>query len=237
MTESQGSRILLTGVETGACHRVASALRADGRFETHIREWSPEMTDQLAGEHFSAIVIWLPIPGAGLGVLLSAIRSKMARCRESGVVIIAPDDEVDAVARLEGRGVNRVVSVEDPVSAVVEAVASVLGVAKRVTVRIPVQLELTLPAGECLAFCQTENLSETGMLIKGFQHYPAGTRFGFEMFIPGTDRRLKGVAEVARSTDSGRETVEGFGARFVDVDDTDRTLLLEMLNDTTDVTN
>jgi hypothetical protein len=63
-------------------------------------------------------------------------------------------------------------------------------------------------------FCQTENVSETGMLLRGFGHYPPGTTIDFEIDIPGQSDPIRGSATIARTTNVQLERMEGVGARF-----------------------
>lgn len=236
MIERETANILLTGASVTEDNEILSVLTAGG-FAIRVEPWTPEVPELVESQTFDAIIVRLPLPGVGLGVLLSSIRARAARCRQSGLVILTPEDDIGAIERLVGRGVNRVLPNSATPAEVFEALEAVQGVAHRVSIRLPVQLEVTLPAGDSQAFCQTENLSESGMLIRGFQHYPLGTRFSFQLQVPGTDRCLKGVAEVARTTDVGREDLEGFGARFVEVESSDRLILEHILMEKRDPVN
>ncbi|MEN8164611.1 MAG: PilZ domain-containing protein [Acidobacteriota bacterium] len=217
MAERPPAKILVTGTSVQHDDELVSVIRAAG-FEVCLEPWHSEVPALVESQAFGAIVVHLPLPGVGLGVLLSSIRARAARCRQAGLVILTPESDIGAVEKLVGRGVNRVLPNSATAVEVLEALEVVQGVAQRVSIRLPVQLEVTLPAGDSQAFCQTENLSESGMLLRGFQHYPLGTRFSFQLQVPGTDRCLKGIAEVTRTTDAARENVEGFGARFVEVE-------------------
>ncbi len=220
MAERAQTSILLTGAGVTNDDELLSVVRAAG-FNVRVEPWHSEVPALVESQAFDAIIVQLPLPGVGLGVLLSSIRAREARCRQAGLVILTPENDIGVVEKLVGRGVNRVLPNTATPEEVLEALKAVHSVAHRVSVRLPVQLEMILPAGESQAFCQTENLSESGMLLRGFQHYPLGTQFSFRLQLPGTDRCLKGVAEVARTTDVGRENVEGFGARFVEVEESE----------------
>ena len=217
MAERLPTKILVTGTSVQHDDEIFSVVRAAG-FEVCLEPWHSEVPALVESQAFDAIVVHLPLPGVGLGVLLSSIRARAARCRQAGLVILTPESDIGAVEKLVGRGVNRVLPDTATALEVLEALEAVQGVAHRVSIRLPIQLEVTLPAGDSQAFCQTENLSESGMLLRGFQHYPLGTQFSFQLQVPGTDRCLKGIAEVTRTTDAARENVEGFGARFVEVE-------------------
>jgi hypothetical protein len=209
---------------------MAMALTSGG-FITRVEPWTIEVPELVESQAFDAIIVRLPLPGVGFGVLLSSIRARAARCRQAGLVILTPKEDIRAVEKLVGRGVNRVLPDDAGSEEILAAVLSVQGAAHRVSIRLPVQLEISLPTGNRQAFCQTENLSDSGMLLRGFQRFPPGTRFSFEMQVPGEDLSLKGVAEVTRTTDVERETIEGFGARFVEIKSPDRWLLEQVLVD------
>lgn len=217
MAERAQTSILLTGAGVTGDGEMVSVVKAAG-FKVRVEPWDSEVPALVESQAFDAIIVQLPLPGVGLGVLLSSIRAREARCRQAGLVILTPESDIGAIEQLVGRGVNRVLANTATAAEVLEALEAVQCVAHRVSIRLPVQLEVTLPAGDTQAFCQTENLSESGMLLRGFQHYPLGTQFSFRLQLPGTDRCLTGVAEVTRTTDVGRENIEGFGARFVEVE-------------------
>ena len=228
MTERTTPNILLTGTSVRDDDEVVMAL-TEGGFVTRVEPWTREVPGLVETQAFDAIIVRLPLPGVGLGVLLSSIRARTARCRQAGLVILTPKEDIGAVEKLVGRGVNRVLPDDTCPAELLAAVKSVQGAAHRVSIRLPVQLEISLPTGDRQAFCQTENLSDSGMLLRGFQWFPPGTRFSFEMQVPGEDLRLKGVAEITRTTDVERESIEGFGARFVEIDPTDLWMLEQVL--------
>jgi DNA-binding NarL/FixJ family response regulator len=236
MEEQATIKILVTGSEEISDDELLVALGEAG-FDARVQPWHAEVPALVESELFDAIVVRLPLPGVGFGVLLSSIRSRSARCRQAGLVILTPENEIGAVEKLIGRGVNRVLRNSSKPSEIVAAIEEVQGAAKRVSIRLPIQLEVTLPAGDSRAYCQTENLSESGMLLRGIQHYPLGTRFSFQLQIPGTDHCLGGIAEVTRTTDAAREQIQGLGARFVEVDSSDRWMLDQFFEDSDELSN
>ncbi len=62
---------------------------------------------------------------------------------------------------------------------------------------------------------QTDNVSLSGMLVRGSQSYPRGTRVQFELPLPGQVAPVVGEGDVVRSTAQGRESVRGYAVRFV----------------------
>src|SRR5262249_57287484 len=63
--------------------------------------------------------------------------------------------------------------------------------------------------------CQSENISETGMLLRSPEAYPIGTRVRFECTLPGDRSPLRGEAEVVRHTVSEVEQVQGIGVKVI----------------------
>jgi hypothetical protein len=77
------------------------------------------------------------------------------------------------------------------------------------------QLEVWLEQGAHRVLTLTQNVSASGMLVLGGHELPVGTRVAFELLLPGQMPAVCGQIEVTRHTDSGREHVDGFGARIV----------------------
>jgi hypothetical protein len=76
--------------------------------------------------------------------------------------------------------------------------------------------------------CQTENLSATGVLVRGPQ-LEIGTVFAFELVFKDHPTPLRGRARVVRHTNP-REPVKGFGAHFLSFDGEGRERLAEYLS-------
>ncbi|MCD4749629.1 MAG: PilZ domain-containing protein [Thermoanaerobaculales bacterium] len=228
MQDEASGRILLTGFAPGEADALVTELKVLG-YQVFIRSWSDEVLDLLATVLFNALVVRYPLPGAGFGVLLSSVRAKASLSRGAGFLIVAPPDDVNLLQGLIGRGVNRVLPTNASIKEMVSTIEGIHGVAPRFTLRMPVQLEVQLPSRFLKAYCQTENMSESGMLLRGFSHYPSGTVFSFEVQIPGEDAVIRGTAEITRTTDSGRENLEGFAAKFLEVEQSGQSALLQIL--------
>lgn len=217
-------RVLLTGFEQGDIRRLLPPLEAFGLNLHHV-PWGDDAFELILAERFDAIVVRYPPEGAPFARFLSSIRSPSAPCRACGLVLLAVDGSEERARQLLGLGVNRVVSLDAPRQELAEVVAGLLQVAPRVPLRLPTRLLLRERDRRSAAFCQTVNLSSTGMLVAGFAIYPVGALLDFELSLPGDDRPVRGAVEIARHANPTREGVEGFGARFETFEDTDRTRL------------
>lgn len=233
--DSRASRVLLLGGGGPSWDIRRMNLLAAGYAVSFIdleNEESDDRLEEALERSYQAIIIMFKRRTAILGRLLSSIRSRMSPNHEAGVVVMAERLMEDEAKKLIGRGVNRVVSIEAPSEELISAVESTIKVAPRAEFRTSVELEISLPQRILQALGQTENLSESGMLVRGFHHYPPGTAFRFRFTIPGTELVIRGQAEIARQTDLSRERLKGFGARFTQLDDESKKALEQALSET-----
>jgi hypothetical protein len=149
------------------------------------------------------------------------------------VVLVCEPRHLDAAQTFVGIGVgiNRAITADDMNERLAPTILELSSVAPRATLRAPTRVVLHLEQRPLRTFCPTENVSETGMLLRGFGHYPPGTTIDFEINIPGQSDPIRGRATIARTTNVAAERMEGVGARFNDFRDGDRARLTEYLND------
>ncbi len=130
-----------------------------------------------------------------------------------------------------GVGINRAIPTDNAEELLAASIAELATVAPRLALRAPTRVVLQLEQRPLRTFCQTENISETGMLLRGFGHYPPGTTIDFEINIPGQSDPIRGTATIARTTNVSLERMEGVGARFQTFIGQDEGRLTEYLND------
>jgi hypothetical protein len=130
-----------------------------------------------------------------------------------------------------GVGINRAIASDDVNELLATSIMELSSVAPRVTLRAPTRVVLQLEQRPLRTFCQTENVSETGMLLRGFGHYPPGTSIDFEINIPGQPDPIRGSATIARTTNLSLERLEGVGARFESFLGADQGRLTDYLNE------
>lgn len=222
-------RVLLTGLEQSELGRFLPPLAAYG-LQLHHVPWGDDAIDLVREERFDAIVVSFPAEGASLARFLSSVRSASGVSRDCGLVLLAVAGSEERARQLVGHGVNRVVSFDAARRELAEAVVAVLQVAPRVPLRLPTRVLLQDNDRRSATFCQTVNLSTSGMLVAGFAIYPVGALLDFELTLPGDQRPIRGGAEIARHANPIREGVEGFGARFVTFRETDRLRLEAFLS-------
>jgi hypothetical protein len=95
----------------------------------------------------------------------------------------------------------------------------------RSAVRVMVQLDATIDDGQMARMYQTENLSQTGMLLRTRQPLPVGTDVAVQFLFPGDPMLsraslpggyefVEGEARVVRHTHPAKERVEGMALQF-----------------------
>jgi hypothetical protein len=70
-------------------------------------------------------------------------------------------------------------------------------------------------AGAPPLVCQSETVSEHGLLLKTDARYPLATRVGIEFSLPGERTPVQGEAEVMRHAEVGVEGVKGMGLKML----------------------
>ena len=123
---------------------------------------------------------------------------------------------------LQGRGAALLLDhLEEGDEALRRAISESLGVAARLAVRIPIRLEVGIEAERFHRFCETRNISSSGVLISTSRPLSVGMRFNFELTLPYTLGPVTGIAKAVRHTDPEHEGTTGFGSTFLSLNDGD----------------
>ena len=205
----------------------------DSDIDLLLAPWDDNTLELVQSRQFDSIIIGFPGPITALRRFVQCIRSPGSACQRSGVILISEAQHIEAAQTFVGIGVgiNRAITVTELKDALVPVILELSAVAPRATVRAPTRVVLHLDRRPLRTFCQTENISESGMLLRGFGHYPPGTTIDFEINIPGQPDPIRGRASIARTTNVALERMEGVGARFENFRDGDRARLTDYLND------
>jgi hypothetical protein len=211
----------------------AKAAVADSDIDLAFAPWDDNTLELVQSTHFDVVVIGFPGPITALRRFVQCIRSPGSASQRSGVMLLCEPRHIQAADTFVGIGVgiNRALTSEEIEVRLVPTILELSSVAPRATLRAPTRVVLHLEKRPLRTFCQTENISESGMLLRGFGHYPPGTTIDFEINIPGQPDPIRGRATIARTTNVSLERMEGVGARFDDFRDGDRARLTDFLND------
>ena len=206
--------LLVLGAETPPLRQVMPILRRVDFQVLRVARLDGAM-ELLQGTHFDLIIARYPMEDLTLEELVQAVRAKESPCRDSGLLVLANPNALEEIGRFLRHGVNRIVSVDAPCDRLLDAIADLVGVAPRHSLRTVVQFELWIEQGARRLLTVTENLSATGMLVRGGREFPVGSSLRFRLILPGEVPPIAGEVEVARYTDRAREHVEGFGGKIL----------------------
>jgi hypothetical protein len=219
-------QVLVTRVDDATHRRIADTLHQI-RADLHRVRWDQTTLELVQGTAFDVVIIGFPVSREALSRFLDAARAKGSACRRTGLVLISETPHSEAAQALIGKGANRVVIAEEIEGRLVTAVEELAQPASRVPVRIPARVQLFADGRPLRLMAQIDNISTSGMLLRGVTQFPVGTTFGFEVVVPGEAKPIRGTAEIMRATDPRREQMQGVGVRFVSFEGSDR-LRLEM---------
>ena len=207
-------RVLILGSETPALQRVVPVLP---RAELQVQQVTDadEGIGRVRQHRYDLVILRYPFGRLTMQDFVVAVRATASACRNAGVLVLAEPDSVEEASGFLGRGVNRIVSLEVSSDRLLDAIADLLAVTPRLALRAVLQLEVWLERGAHRVLTLTQNVSASGMLVLGGRELPVGSRVGFELVLPGQMPAVCGELEITRHTDSGREHVDGFGARIV----------------------
>jgi hypothetical protein len=164
---------------------------------------------------YDVLVVGFPLTDLPISAFLGAVRKSDSPCRTSGIVLVAPQNCCTDAEEFVSKGANRVVALEELEQGLRPAVEQVVGVAPRFPAKVPVRLEILAAGFARRVFCQTINVSATGMLLRIQHSYPIGTELSFELLVPAEAAPLRGRAEVRRASVQGRGPYPGIGVSFV----------------------
>lgn len=225
---TQRPQVLVTGVSSQWAEELGRSLEPHG-LTVHEATWEDAVLDLVERVPFAAVVAAYPLGRSGFGLLLSAARARASACRPAGFVAVAAPGVLEDARKLLGRGVNRVVSADQPVGEVVRGLMELFQVAPRLQLHVTVRVTVHESERRLETFCQTENVSATGMLLRRRSATQPGTLVEFQIQLPGFEDPVEGSAEIIRVADPEREGVAGFGTRFLAFNGTSRERWQEFL--------
>ena len=221
MVDGTRSQVLVTGVAEDLSKAISELLRSND-IDVHRAPFDTTVLELVQTTSFDAVIIGFPISPKALQIFLESARADGAACRRAGLILVAEANRVEDAHLLVGKGANRVVNTDRLDTALIETIADLGRAAPRVSVRVPAQIKLFADGRPLRLMAQIENLSASGMLLRGVTQFPVGTTFDFEILAQGESRPICGTAEITRTTNPRHEIVKGVGVRFVSFAGSDR---------------
>lgn len=208
------SLVLVAGIGRGPFEALAPVLNRH-KLEV-VKVESPEKSVELArSEPFDLVIFDAEVREGTLAKVVDSIRHGMSASRNTSLLVLAPAGEADAARALIGRGVNRVMLIDDPPELVGQQVAELLHIAPRATLRLSTQLSTAVADGAVEVLGEVVNLSTSGVLIETDTLFEPGERVILTINLGGGWGSVSAKAEVVRQAHAERGGVEGIGVRFL----------------------
>jgi hypothetical protein len=208
------SLVLVAGIGRGPFEALAPVL--DRHKLDVVKVESPERSVELArSEPFDLVIFDSEVTEGTLAKIVGSIRHEMSASRNSSLLVLAPPGEVDAVRELIGRGVNRVMLLDDSPELIGQQVAELLHIAPRACVRYSIQLATAVADGAVEVLGEVVNLSTSGMLIETDVLFEPGEHVVLTINLGGRWGLASAKAEVVRQAHAERGGVDGIGVRFL----------------------
>jgi hypothetical protein len=165
---------------------------------------------------YNLIVVEFPLSDLAVEDFIGSIRTLDSTSTNSPVLILADEEQMPEIKSTINDDQVKVLPMDAGDSAIHSAVSTLLGVAYRHEARIMVQLEVGLESGISTRIHQAENLSESGVLLRGGRQIPVGTPVRFEFNLPNETDPIAGIGLVVRHT-SGPEETPGIALQFAEL--------------------
>jgi CheY-like chemotaxis protein len=205
-------KVLLAGIGRGPFEALAPVL--DRQKLDVKRVATPEAAIDFASSEPVDLIVFDAEPNEmRLDEIVAVLRAENSASARSFLLVMAErGGDTDARA-LIGRGVNRVMLLDDPQELIEAQVVDLLDIAPRAAVRFAIRLYTSLDDGTLVVFGRTENVSLSGMLVQTPTIIPPGQKVSYELLHGEWEETVRGDAEIVRR--AVRDGVIGVGVRFL----------------------
>ena len=213
MTKNE-TRILTAGIEKQAFERIAPELRR----EAFKIDWVATLEEGVAlaaKNRYNLIIMDAEPCDWPLAKVVGGYRSASSTSSDAAIMVLSGPDRADAAQELKSCGVNRVMLINDPPEVIREQLLGLLDVAPRTSVRLPINLEAAQSNVGGELFCQTENLSTSGMFIRTRHRPQIGSTAAFKIHLAGGGGTVIGRGEIVRHSSPEKEGIDGVAVRFI----------------------
>lgn len=206
--------VLVAGIGKGPFETLAPVL--DRHKLEVVKVAAPENSVELArSESFDLIIFDAEVREGSLEKIVDTIRHGMSASRNTSLLVLAQPHTADAVRPLIGRGVNRVMLLDDPPELIGQQVAELLNIAPRANLRFSTHLQTSVGDGAVEVLGEVVNLSSSGLLIETDTSFEPGEQVVVTINLGGERGSVSAKAEVVRQANRERGGIDGIGARFL----------------------
>jgi hypothetical protein len=181
-----------------------------------VRVATPENSVELArSERFDLVVFDAAPRKLALEDVVAEIRDDGSASRLTSILVLADHRGAETTRALIGRGVNRVMLLDDPPEIIDQQVAELLYIAPRAAVRLSIHLRTSVADGVDEVLGEIVNLSTSGLLVRTDKLFGVGQQLVVSIYPGDRDDPVVAKATVVRQALSERGGVDGCGIRFL----------------------
>ncbi len=208
--------VLVAGIDTSAFEALGPVLdRQD--FEVERMASLRSSVDLAQLKHFNVVIINARCSVETLALAVAAIRDEKSASKKTSLLVMAEPGAEDAARELIGRGVNRVMSVDDSPEMIAREVTVLLTVALRAAVRVSVNFKASISDGIVDVVAEVINLSVSGMLVETDIPFAPDDKVVVSTDLGGQWGPVSIKAVVVRRAYPARGGIGGIGIRFTDL--------------------
>jgi Tfp pilus assembly protein PilZ len=206
--------VLVAGFDKGAFEALGPVL-ARHEFEV-VRMASTESSVDLAlAKPFDVMILNADRRVGTLAPVVESIRDEKSASRKTSLLVMADPGGADAARDLIGRGVNRVMLLDDSPELIGQQVSALLNVTPRAASRFSVRLKTSVSDGTVKAMGEVVNLSVGGMLVESDTPFEPGDEVVVSIELGDQWGSVSSNAVVVRQAYRARGGIDGIGIRFV----------------------
>jgi len=206
--------VLVAGIGRGPFEALAPVL--DRQNLEVVTVAAPKNSVELAqSEPFDLVIFDAGVKEGTLEQVVDSVRHGMSASRNTSILVLAGTGQVDAARNLVGRGVNRVMLLDDSPELIGRQVAELLNIAPRANLRFSTRLQTSVGGGAVEVLGEVVNLSTTGMLIATETSFAPGEQVVMTINLSGQLGSVSAKAEVIRRAHCDRGGIDGIGVRFL----------------------
>jgi len=181
-----------------------------------VRVATPEKSIALArSERFDLVIYDAETRQVTLEEVVNQIRDGLSASRLASLLVLAEHRTEEAARRLIGRGVNRVMLLDDPPDLIDQQVAELLCIAPRAGLRLASRLRTSVADGTEEVLGEVVNMSMSGLLVQTDMLFDVGDQVIVSIYPGDRSDPVVARAKVTRRAVSERGGVDGFGFRFL----------------------
>jgi CheY-like chemotaxis protein len=210
-------RIVVVRPEEAALKKLGGVLWRSS-FEVHRVSEARQAAEVCAGVEPQIVVVPVPIPDMKTEDLIASITGAGPPSRQPTVVLLADKELLESLEELSHPKLA-VLDASQRQERLQAEVLKLINAAARVATRFLIRLQVHVGKGTLLRMCQTENISESGMLLRSEESFPIGSEIAIEIAAPGDEPPIRGRAKIVRNTNPEVEKLRGIGVQFTDFAD------------------